>query len=366
MQVEVSAPGRLCLFGEHQDFLGLSVIATAIDLTVTIKASPREDTRFTVRMPDLAGSDEADFDEFDALEVLPYRHKRDYLHSATNVLKRSGLGMERGYDCEVHGTIPMNAGTSSSSAFTIAWVTLLLSTQNGHVSCSPEEIAKFGYLAEVKEFEEPGGMMDHYTSAVGRLLYIDCKEPVSVTPLAAQLEGFVLGDTRVPKNTTQTLGESRAATNAGVAFLAERLPGFDLKTTPMEEAEPFLAEMEPRIARRVRANFINRDLCQEARRMLSAPVVADPPKLGRMLYEHQTQLRDGISVSHPRLDELIDAAMEAGALGGKLNGSGCGGCMFAYAPGKQEEVKEAIERVGGRGFIVTVGEGVKVERPEGA
>lgn len=361
MQVEVSAPGRLCLFGEHQDFLGLSVIATAIDLSINITARPRTDTRFTICMPDLAGSGQDDFDEFDACEVLPYRHKRDYLHSATNVLKREGLDVERGYDCEIHGTIPMNAGTSSSSAFTVAWVTFLLNTQNGHMAKRPEDIAQFGYLAEVKEFKEPGGMMDHYTSAVGNLLYIDCKEPITVTPLAARLEGFVLGDTGVPKNTTETLGESRAATNAGVRFLTERLPGFDLKTTPMAEAEPFFSEMDPNIARRVRANFINRDLCQEARQMLSSATV-DEKRLGAMLYEHQAQLRDGIGVSHPMLDKLVDASMEAGALGGKLNGSGCGGAMFAYAPGRQEQVAEAINCAGGVAYVVNVRDGVSVNK----
>jgi galactokinase len=82
--------------------------------------------------------------------------------------------------------------------------------------------------------------------------------------------------------------------------------------------------------------------------------------LGELIYGHQVQLRDGIGVSHPKLDALIEASMEAGALGGKLNGSGCGGCMFAYAPGKQEEVKEAIDRAGGKGHIISVSNGVEV------
>ena len=34
--IRVTAPGRICLFGEHQDFLGLPVIACAIDLAMEI------------------------------------------------------------------------------------------------------------------------------------------------------------------------------------------------------------------------------------------------------------------------------------------------------------------------------------------
>ena len=30
--IKISTPSRLCLFGEHQDYLGLDVIALAIDL----------------------------------------------------------------------------------------------------------------------------------------------------------------------------------------------------------------------------------------------------------------------------------------------------------------------------------------------
>lgn len=32
--IKISTPSRLCLFGEHQDYLGLDVIALAIDLAL--------------------------------------------------------------------------------------------------------------------------------------------------------------------------------------------------------------------------------------------------------------------------------------------------------------------------------------------
>jgi len=357
----VSAPGRICLFGEHQDFLGLSVIACPIDLTITLTCRPRDDRHLAVHFPDLAGSPR---DLIHADRLAEYRHNRDYVRSATNVLRREGLHIKQGYDCTVHGTIPINAGTSSSSALVVAWTAFLLATQNGDLPHDREDIARFAHKAEVVEFDEPGGMMDHYASAVGGLLYIDCREPITVTHLPAQLDGFVLGDTGVPKNTTGTLRASRDDTRAGLGILKQHIPAFDLRQTPLAEAEQYFSLMPANVRRRVHANFINRDLCQEARRMLSEPVVTDHAKLGRMLYEHQVQLRDGIGVSHPRLDELIDAAMAAGALGGKLNGSGCGGCMHAYAPGKQQEVKEAIERAGGRAFVVSVSNGVQVGQPE--
>jgi len=107
-------------------------------------------------MPDLTVRGEPDCDSFVGCTELEYLKRRDYIRSATNVLRRAGLQIRPGYDCTIHGTIPINAGTSSSSALTIAWLTFLLNTQEGDVPRDPESIANFGYQAEVKEFGEAG------------------------------------------------------------------------------------------------------------------------------------------------------------------------------------------------------------------
>jgi len=59
---------------------------------------------------------------------------------------------------------------------------------------------------------------------------------------------------------------------------------------------------------------------------------------------------------------MINAALNAGAYGAKINGSGGGGCMFAYAPSNPEEVKEAIIKAGGQAYIVTVDVGTTTEK----
>jgi galactokinase len=58
---------------------------------------------------------------------------------------------------------------------------------------------------------------------------------------------------------------------------------------------------------------------------------------------------------------MMDAALAAGACGGKINGSGGGGCMFVYAPERPGEVAEAIERAGGKAFVVVSDGGVRIE-----
>jgi galactokinase len=56
---------------------------------------------------------------------------------------------------------------------------------------------------------------------------------------------------------------------------------------------------------------------------------------------------------------MLDAAMSAGALGGKINGSGGGGCMFVYAPNDPKKVAEAIEKVGGKSYLIRIDDGTK-------
>ena len=55
--IRVTAPGRICLFGEHQDFLGLPVIACAIELAIEIVAHARPDSIFRLDMPDINETD---------------------------------------------------------------------------------------------------------------------------------------------------------------------------------------------------------------------------------------------------------------------------------------------------------------------
>ena len=57
-----SAPGRICLFGEHQDYLGWPAIVMAIDLRCTLTFTPRSDRQAAWSSPDLGLSNSYDLD----------------------------------------------------------------------------------------------------------------------------------------------------------------------------------------------------------------------------------------------------------------------------------------------------------------
>jgi len=68
----------------------------------------------------------------------------------------------------------------------------------------------------------------------------------------------------------------------------------------------------------------------------------DLETLGQMMNADQSILAS-LDLSHSALDQLIDAARQAGALGAKLTGGGKGGNMLALVtPETQENVKSAL------------------------
>jgi len=82
-----------------------------------------------------------------------------------NILRRSGWEVRNGFDCRIRSTIPINAGVYSFSALTVAWLKFLVEAEGVGADFSPDDLARLAHQAEVVEFGEPGGMMDHFAAA---------------------------------------------------------------------------------------------------------------------------------------------------------------------------------------------------------
>ncbi|GAB3773972.1 hypothetical protein GCM10028818_16100 [Spirosoma horti] len=356
----VSTPGRICLFGEHQDYLGLPVIAAAISRRIQVAAHQSDQRGFRLDLPDIRSSVNIPFDG----EPLPYPKTRDYFRSAVNVLLREGFTFSRGIEGDVHGNIPINSGTSSSSALLITWLAVLTQLADQPRTLSAEQLAELGYRAEVLEFGEPGGMMDHYSTAVGHVIYLESQPAIRLQALNPPLGTFVLGDSQEPKDTIGILQRVKFGMLSIIRNLKTINPQFSLEmsdSTDASEFKDFLTKDEYIL---LKGNLANRDILRDALNLLRSSSDSanafNHARFGQLLNDHQANLRDAQRISTPKIDRMLDAALSAGALGGKINGSGGGGCMFAYAPEQPEAVAEAIEREGGRAYIVRVAEGTTI------
>lgn len=350
-----TAPGRICLFGEHQDYLGLPVIAAAVDLRAKFVAGRVEENRFFIAKPDVGESEEIDFSK-----PIVYEKPRDYLKSGARVMMKRGRVFRHGLRAEFTSEIPICKGCSGSSAMLVAWVALLGAASGGE-TLRPEEIARLAYEAEVLEFGEPGGMMDHFASALGGLLHIETRGGFSAHSLAAPAGvAFVLGDSLEPKDTAGVLGRTRANVEAGLDYLKQKAPDFSLETiSEPSAADMFGSDISDAARGAVLANIRNRDITRIALALFNG-CGADAAELGPLLDAHHANLRDGLGISTPKIEALISAAKHAGASGCKINGSGGGGCMIACCPGAPELVAEAIENAGGKAYILKVCGGVEV------
>ena len=187
------APGRVCLFGDHQDYLGLPIIATTIDKEITIKAIKNNIEMFKIFKKDLYIHDSIDINQNISSD------EKDFLKIALKVLKKYNCIPNEGYDIEIKSEIPINSGLSSSSALIVAWVNFLLTTFSD-ISISPRLLADLSYEIEVKEMNGSGGKMDQYTIANGKTIYLDTKSN-EIESFDHKLCDMIIGVSNKPKDT---------------------------------------------------------------------------------------------------------------------------------------------------------------------
>ena len=132
-----------------------------------------------------------------------------------------------------------------------------------------------------------------------------------------------------------------------VQKLTKKIPNFDLQNQYQSDIS-FLSQDEKKI---LEATIKNRDILVKSLKELNKES-PDPSLIGKYLLDQHEILRDILNVSTSKIDNMLDAALVAGALGGKITGSGGGGCMFAYAPNNPEIIARAIAKAGGKSFII--------------
>ena len=341
--MEISTPGRICLFGEHQDYLGLPVIAMAISLRMKIVGEKRLDNKINIDMPDIGRK------QTFSLDKLDYSHSRDYFKSGIKTCQKEGLKFSRGFNCKINSKIPISAGTSSSSALTVSWINFLSKMADNSVEWKPKKIGAMAYKAEVEEFNESGGMMDQYSAAIGDLIYLESTPKINVKRINSKLGSFVLGDSGESKNTMKILHRCKEnqklvlkkihTSNSKFDLFNKNHQNLDLSTLNQKEKVLFKGLIKNKIILKKAFEELNKDNI-------------DHKLIGDLLLKHHSILRDVLKVSTPKIELMLDSAIQAGAVGGKINGSGGGGCMFAYAPNNTEKVAEAINKVGGKAYIV--------------
>lgn len=350
------APGRTCLFGDHQDYLGLPIIACAINKHITLKATKNNSNTFNIDLPDINQKRIIHiFEDHKKLE------KEDFLQSSLQVLKRYHCIPNSGYDILITGTIPINSGTSSSSALTVAWVQFLLKAFGPEKLLTPENISQIAYEAEVLEFNNPGGKMDQYSIGLGNIIYLETGNDFSFEVLKTPLSGLIMADSGVPKETTALL--KRLKTNAWLAIeeVKKVITNFKVETANFDDLHLYLNCISDDLKPYLEAAIGNFSITKMALIEFKKEQL-DVVKIGELMNDHHHYLKNLLKITVPNIDEMIDAALNAGALGAKIVGSGGGGSIAVLASKeKEEKIKKAILEAGAKSvYVASVDKGARI------
>ncbi len=322
--IRVKAPARICLFGDHQDYLNLPVIAASIDRYIYIEAQPNRQGVLNFNLSDLKINRQID--------LIPTQvEKGDYLCSTLSVLHANQITLSSGYDIKIHSEIPVNAGVSSSSALIVALIRFIL--QATESKASDLQIANWAHQAEVEFFNEPGGIMDHYSSALGGLRLIE-PETRHTEAFVNPHNEFLLAHSGLPKSTLGVLGKAKEYALEAVAKVRQYEPQFSLKLAKAEDIQrlgsKLSAPLFPYFEAAIENHLITKKAIRIYRKGTNKESSLSP--LEQLIERHQYYLDTAIKNTPERMRVQMNEAKNAGAKAVKVMGSGGGGCFIILAP----------------------------------
>jgi len=350
------APGRTCLFGDHQDYLGLPIIACAINRYITLKAVKNNLNTFNIDLPNINQKRVIHIhDEHLTLE------NEDFIIAALRVLKRKNCIPTFGYNIKITGTIPINAGISSSSALTVSWVQFLLEAFGPKELLTPESISQLAYEAEVLEFNAPGGKMDQYSIGLGNIIYLETGNHFSYQVLQKPLTGLIMAESGIPKETLGLLKRLKENSWKAIREVEKNVKTFKLEEAKVEDLEMYLSFLTDDLKPYFEAAIGNFDVTKKALASFKEEEL-NLIEIGNLMNQHHHYLKNLLKITVPKIDAMINAALNAGAFGAKIVGSGGGGSIAALSPkNKEQQIIEAVLNVGAKdAYAVSVDKGARI------
>jgi len=342
------APGRVNLIGEHTDYNDGLVLPLALPQGVSVAAARRDDGVLEVRSLQAAAAGH----RVRVAELAPgaVAGWAAYPAGVAWALREHGVG---GASLLIDSDLPQGAGLSSSAALECA--TALALCELYGAGPDRAELARLAQRAENEFVGVPCGIMDQSASLLctaGHALLLDCRSGLSTqVPLALGEEwSLLVVDTRAPR----ALADGRYADRRAECEQAARLLGVaalrDVTDLP-GALRALQAARRPRgllrrssgpdtaaLQRRVRHVVTENHRVEAAVGLLRAGALGE---VGALLTAAHLSLRDQFEVSWPQADTAVDAALRAGARGGRMVGGGFGGSVIVLTPADRAEAVRA-------------------------
>jgi len=221
------------------------------------------------------------------------------------------MGIEEGVEIHHIADLPARTGLGTSSAFTVGLLLGLYAMRNQ--MRDKHTLAKEAIHVEQDLLQEAVGAQDQVSAAFGGFNRIDFHTDDSIEATRIPMSQARLAD----------LEQHLALYFTGFSRTASEIAQEQLKMTPHKKAE-LVAMLQ---------------LVVEAETIVTSPNHS-LDDFGRLLHESWKIKRTLTQkITNSSLDEIYEAGLSAGALGGKLLGAGGGGFMLFYVP---PECREAL------------------------
>jgi mevalonate kinase len=303
---QFSAPGKIILFGEHAVVYGRPALAVPVtEVHVDVDVSDSLSAGIWIDAPDINLHAE--------LKTLPSDHPiASVIH---NFLFLSRVSPFPNLEIKISSSIPVASGLGSGAAVTVALTRALSS--HLHYSMTNEEVNAFTYEIEKLHHGTPSGI-DNTVVTYAKPVYFVRGQPIE-TFKVGQPFTIVIADTGLSAPTKESVGDVRKLWEAD-----------------QQKWESIFDKIG--------------EIVNQARGAIES---GESEKLGELMNQNHALLRD-MTVSSPELDQLVEAARDAGALGAKLSGGGRGGSMIALVqPEIAESVSLTLKETGAKNTIIT-------------
>ncbi len=315
------APLRIGLAGggtdvsPYSDIYNGAILNATIDLYANVLIIPKDNGLIVFR-----DFSTGNIEKFELANELPTQGSDLKLQIGVYNRLVKDYGVEP-FSCEVitHLDVPSGSGLGTSSAIMVATIGAFVECYN--LPLGEYDIAKLAVSIERGDLSLSGGKQDQYAATFGGMNFMEfyAEDRVIVNPLRIKESVLTELEFHLLLFYTQTSRES-------ASIIDDQKLNIEKKQTVALEATHKLKE--------------------QAFKMKEAILKNQLPEIGEILdFGWKNKKKLAGSISNNELDDIYDAAISAGASGGKISGAGGGGFMMFYCPGESKyDVIEAVAK----------------------
>ncbi|WP_304236646.1 dehydrogenase [Jiulongibacter sediminis] len=323
MIIRSRAPLRLGLAGggtdvsPYSDEYGGNILNATISLYAYATIIPRSDGKIK-----LISEDREESVEVESAESLEFDGKLDLLKGVYNRVVKQYAKKPLSFELHTFVDAPAGSGLGTSSTLVVAIIGAFAEWLE--IPLGEYDIAKMAYEIERVEMGMSGGKQDQYAATFGGFNFMEfyADDKVVVNPL------------RIKQTSILELESNIVLYYTGTSRLSSKIIDAQIKnaTSGVKKSVEAMHRLK-----------------NQAIQMKEALLLGKLNKLGENLHEGwEFKKQMTKQISNPMIDEIYDAARNAGCTGGKISGAGGGGFMFFYCPeNTKQKVINALKPFGG-------------------